>query len=248
MGRPPTRRSRRDASVRAAAVVGRVGADAAGRLVAEELADAGVELLLARDAHAPTGCVVVFGGSTVVADPGASARSSRTTCRRRSRQARSSCPATHCLQAGPEAAARAALERARTAWLAVDAASANLVTAFGVDRFFAATAKADVVLANAEEAFALTGREGEEAALELARRYRVACVKLGSEGAVAASAGTIGPWCSATDRGRNTLGAGDSFAAGLLLALAGGAELAAAVQAGCDTATAALLDRDRATP
>ena len=121
-----------------AAVVGRIGADASGRLVTEELADAGVELLVALDAHAPTGCVVDFGGSTVVADPGASAR-----------LVPDDVPATltagavlvsgySLLQAGPEAAARAALERARTAWLAVDAASANLVTAFGVDRFFRA--------------------------------------------------------------------------------------------------------------
>ena len=63
------------------------------------------------------------------------------------------------LQPGPEAAARAALERARTDWLAVDAASARLVAAFGVDRFLAATAAADVLLANAEEARTLTGLE-----------------------------------------------------------------------------------------
>ena len=56
-----------------AAVVGRIGADAAGRLVADELAAAGVEVLLARDEAAPTGCVVVLGGSDVVAGPGASA-------------------------------------------------------------------------------------------------------------------------------------------------------------------------------
>ena len=96
------------------------------------------------------------------------------------------------------------------------------------------------MLANAEEAFALTGREGEEAALELARRYRVGCVKLGSQGAVAASAGTTARGVVRPIEDASTLGAGDSFAAGLLLALAGGAELAAAVQAGCDAATAAL--------
>src|SRR5437870_6342597 len=57
-----------------AAVVGRVGADAAGRLVADELAAAGVEPLLARDEQVRTGCVVVVGDTSIVADPGASAR------------------------------------------------------------------------------------------------------------------------------------------------------------------------------
>jgi ribokinase len=57
-----------------AAVVGRVGADPAGRLVADALAAAGVEALLARDVEARTGCVVVVGGTSIVADPGASAR------------------------------------------------------------------------------------------------------------------------------------------------------------------------------
>ena len=223
-----------------AAVVGRIGADASGRLVSDELADAGVELLLVRDAHAPTGCVVVFGGSTVVADPGASARLVPDDVPETLAAGAVLVSGYSLLQAGPEAAARAALERARTRWLAVDAASANLVTAFGVDRFFGATAKADVVLANAEAAFALTGREGEEAAVELARRYRVGCVKLGSQGAVAASAGTTTRGVVRPIEDASTLGAGDSFAAGLLLALAGGAELAAAVQAGCDAATAAL--------
>ena len=69
---------------------------------------------------APTGCVVVVGGTSIVADPGASAR-----------LAPDDLPATleagavlvsgyTLLQRGSEPAARAALERARTDWLAVD--------------------------------------------------------------------------------------------------------------------------------
>ena len=154
-----------------AAVIGRVGADAAGRLVADALAAGGVEPLLAFDADVPTGCVVVVGGTSIVADPGASAR-----------LAPDDLPATlearavlvsgySLLQRGPEAAARAALERARTGWLAVDVGSARLVAAFGVDRFLEATATAGVLLANAEEARALTGLDAEDAALALARRY-----------------------------------------------------------------------------
>jgi sugar/nucleoside kinase (ribokinase family) len=40
----------------------------------------------------------------------------------------------------------------------------------------------------------------------------------------------------------DTLGAGDAFAGGFLLSLARGVDLVTAVRAGCDTATAALLD------
>ena len=150
---------------------------------------AGVEPLLARDAEARTGCVVVVGGNSIVADPGASAR-----------LAPDDLPATleagavlvsgySLLQSGPEAAARAALERARTDNLAVDVASARLLAAFGVDRFLEATARAGILLANAEEARALTGLDADEAAVALAQQYRVVCVKLGRAGAVAAIGG-----------------------------------------------------------
>lgn len=226
-----------------AAVVGRVGRDAAGRLVADDLAAAGVEVLLAHDDAAPTGSVVVLGGSAIVADPGASALLAPADLPVPLEARVVLVSGYSLLQAGPEAAARAALARARTEWVAVDAASANLVTAFGVDRFYEATAQAGVVLANDEEAFALTGLHGEAAALELGRRYRVACVKLGSEGAVAASGGVTARVAVPPIDGASTLGAGDSFAAGLLLALAGGAELAAALQAGCDVAGAAIASR-----
>jgi sugar/nucleoside kinase (ribokinase family) len=223
-----------------AAVIGRVGADAGGRLVADELAAAGVETLLARDEEARTGCVVVVGGTSVVADPGASAR-----------LAPSDLPATleagavlvsgySLLQRGPEAAARAALERARTDWLAIDAASARLVSDFGIDRFLEATAGAGVLLANAEEAQTLTGLEADDAALALARRYRIVCVKLGRDGAVAATGGDVlRAEVQPVDRA-DTLGAGDAFAGGFLFSLSRGVDLAVALRAGCDAATAAL--------
>jgi sugar/nucleoside kinase (ribokinase family) len=231
-----------------AAAIGRVGADAAGRLVADELAAAGVEPLLARDEEARTGCVVVVGGSSIVADPGASVR-----------LAPHDLPATlearavlvsgySLLQPGPEAAARAAFERARTDCLAVDAASARLVDAFGVERFLDATATAGILLANAEEAQILTGLGAEQAALALARRYRVVCVKLGRDGALAATGGAVYRAEVEPLDLTDTLGAGDAFAGGFLFSLSRGADLPSALRAGCDTATAALLGRVRATP
>jgi sugar/nucleoside kinase (ribokinase family) len=226
-----------------AAVVGRVGADAAGRLVADELAAAGVEPLLAHDVEARTGCVVVVGGTSIVADPGASLRLEPGDLPETLEAGAVLVSGYSLLQPGPEAAARAALERAQTDWLAVDAASAHLVAAFGVDRFLDATAVAGVLLANAEEARALTGLEADEAALALARRYRVVCVKLGRAGAMAATGGAIvRAEVQPLDRA-DTLGAGDAFAGGFLLSLARGVDLAAALRAGCDAATATLLAR-----
>jgi sugar/nucleoside kinase (ribokinase family) len=223
-----------------AAVIGRVGADAAGRLVADSLAADGVETLLAFDADSPTGCVVVVGKTSIVADPGASAR-----------LAPDDLPATLAagavlvsgytlLQAGSEPAARAALERPRTGWLAVDVGSARLVTAFGVDRFLEATSTVGVLLANAEEARALTGLDAEEAAVALARHYDVVCVKLGSAGALAVRGeGVVHAAVQPIERA-DTLGAGDAFAGGFLVALASGTELPRALRAGCDAAVAEL--------
>jgi ribokinase len=222
------------------AVVGRIGADAAGRLIEDELTAAGVEPLLARDDEARTGCVVVVGGTSIVADPGASTRLAPGDVPETLEAGAVLVSGYSLLQPGPEAAARAALERARTDWLAVDAASARLVEAFGVERFFEATAAVGVLLVNAEEALALTGLEAEEAARALARRYRVVCVKCGSAGALAATGeDVVRAEVQAVERA-DTLGAGDAFAGGLLVALARDAELGAALRAGCDAATAVL--------
>ena len=231
-----------------AAVIGRVGADAAGRLVADTLAAAGVEPLLARDPEARTGCVVVVGGTSVVADPGASVRLAPHDLPA-TLEARAVLVSGYSLfQPGPEAAARAALERARTDWLAVDAGSARLVAAFGVDRFLEATAMAGVLLANAEEARTLTGLDADDAARALAKRYRIVCVKLGRAGAVAATGGdVVRAEVQPVDRA-DTLGAGDAFAGGFLFSLSRGVDLAVALRAGCDAATAALLGKDQATP
>lgn len=223
-----------------AAVVGRVGADAAGRLLTDELTAAGVEPLLARDGEASTGCVVVVGGTSIVADPGASTRLAPSDVPGSLEAGSVLVSGYSLLQPGPEAAARAALERARTEWLAVDAASARLVEAFGVERFYDATEAASVLLVNAEEARALTGLEPEEAALALARRYRVVCVKLGRAGAIAATGVEVVRVEVEPVERTDTLGTGDAFAGALLVSLARGEDVPAALRLGCDVATASI--------
>jgi sugar/nucleoside kinase (ribokinase family) len=222
-----------------AAVVGRVGADPAGRLVRDALRSAGVEPLLAADEQVGTGTFVAA-GSAIVADPGATLRLAPEDVPPVLEAGAVLVSGYALLHAGPERAARAALERARTSFLAVDAASASLVAAYGRERFFEATAAADVLLANAEEAHALTGLDAVEAAVALAARYRVACVKLGREGAVAASAGTVRRMTPEPLETGTAIGAGDAFAAGFLLALARAEELEDALGAGCAAAADAL--------
>jgi sugar/nucleoside kinase (ribokinase family) len=122
----------------------------------------------------------------------------------------------------------------------VDVASARLVAAFGVDRFLSATSTVGVLLANAEEARALAGLEAEDAALALARHYDVVCVKLGSAGALAASGEDIVHAAVELIERDDTLGAGDAFAGGFLVALASGADLPGALRTGCDAAGVVL--------
>src|SRR6476469_6276285 len=220
-----------------ATVVGRVGADPAGRLVADALAAAGVEPLLARDEAVGTGTFVAS-GSAIVADPGASLRLVPEDLPPVLEAAAVIVSGYTLLQSGSERAARAALDLARTRLLAVDVASANLVAAYGVERFFEVTTAVDVLLANAEEARVLTGLDGEEAAVALAGRYRIACVKLGLDAAVAASDGPVVRVRPEPLDYALAIGAGDAFAAGFLLALVRDAELEAAVGAGCNAAVA----------
>jgi sugar/nucleoside kinase (ribokinase family) len=62
-------------------------------------------------------------------------------------------------------------------------------------------------------------------------------------GALAASGGEIArAEVQPVDRA-DTLGAGDAFAGGFLLSLSRGVDLAVALRAGCDAATAVLLGR-----
>lgn len=222
------------------AVVGRIGADAAGRLVADALADDGVEDLLARDAGAQTGCAVVVGDDAVVADPGASARFAPEDLPESLEAQAVIVSGYSLLHQGSEAAARVALERAQATWLAVDAASSRLLEAFGVDRFLDATGSADVLFANADEGRALTGLDGEEAARALSGRYRIACVKLGSAGAVAAAAGSVARASALPLERTELFGAGDAFAGGFLVALSRGATLQAALREGCAAAATAV--------
>jgi sugar/nucleoside kinase (ribokinase family) len=104
------------------------------------------------------------------------------------------------------------------------------LAAAAADGLDEAAAGTSVILATADEARALTGAGPEEAALQLASRFQVACVKLGEEGAILAQ-GTRVERCSAGRVARpSRFGAGDAFAATLLVALAEGSPAAQALE------------------
>jgi sugar/nucleoside kinase (ribokinase family) len=221
-----------------AAVIGRIGSDPAGTMVRTMLAEAGVDSMLAVDRDTPTG-TVVYTAAGVVADRGATARLTARDLPRRLEARAVLLSGYALLHEDTQKAALAALARARTDWLGVDVASASLVERVGADRVLELAAPADVLLANEDEARALTGARPEEAAVALGRRFRVACVKRGPLGALARSEGQTLSTPAPHVLEETVAGAGDAFGAGLLVALARGDALEHALELAARLGTAA---------
>ena len=198
-----------------ATAVGRVGDDAAGRLLLSELALRAVRAEVSIDPNAPTGTVLVVDGE-IRADRGANARFTPEHL--------PDLEADAVLVSGhlPPATVAAALDRSTAAWIALDAA-----------RLTSIPQQASVVLANEAAAQRLTGEHAEEAAQLLARGRRLACVTLGARGAIAVREGHIERAAPPTNTPEDAFGAGDAFAAGLLVALARGDALGDALAAAC---------------
>ena len=216
-------------------VVGRVGADAAGRLVRDSLEERGVRALLATDPAAPTGVFLVLadaGGRRVFAARGANARLSADDLPAAIEADAVLVSGYLLLEEGSGAAARAAVERARAEWVAVDAGSRGVIES-SEQRLLELAGGASALLANDDEARALTGSGPEEAARLLAERHRLVCVKRGAAGAVGVLDGHLESVPAPAIEAADPTGAGDAFAAGLLLALARRAPLREALSEGC---------------
>jgi len=215
---------------------GRVGDDLFGRAVCEALAAREVEPALAFDPEAPTGAMLVVresGERSMVADRGANARLSPEDLP-------PALEASAVLVSGyllfdprSEAAARVGLERARAGVVAVEAASWPLLEAFGVERFFEATAPATLLLANELEAETLSGAKGDAAASALAERYPTVCVKLGERGAIMARDGRLFRAKAPSVVEADPTGAGDGFDGALLAALSLGVSWEDALTRAC---------------
>jgi sugar/nucleoside kinase (ribokinase family) len=209
----------------AATVVGRVGSDPAAELLSAALAERGVAAQLVRDAEVATGTAVAL-GSSVVAHRGANARLSAEDVPEPLEADALLVSGFVLFQTGSKEAGRAALERFEGRWAAVDLASPKLAD-------LELTAGANVVLATAEEARAVTGEETEEAASALASRFELACVKLGEEGAIAVRGDQVVRAAAERVERRSPFGAGDAFAGALLVALARDDSLKRALQVAC---------------
>jgi 2-dehydro-3-deoxygluconokinase len=221
----------------AASVVGRIGADPAGDLIAGVVRALGIDASLARDAELPTGTAVALGAEApaVVASRGANARLTPDDVPAPLAADALLVSGFALLQQGSGAAAWAALDRFTGAWAGVDLGSPKLAARADLAQI---AAGANVLLATADEARALTGVDAEAAALALAAQFRVACVKLG-DGAVAATGERLERASVAPVERGAPFGAGDAFGATLLVALAQGDELGSALARACAAGAAA---------
>jgi sugar/nucleoside kinase (ribokinase family) len=220
-------------------LVGVVGADAAGAQRLAELAEAGVDCAVRRAPGRATGTVVVLsesGERTMLCDRGANALLSTVDI---DAALDSAAGGVHLHLSGyalfdeaSRVAGRHALAAARSRGLStsVDAASAGPLRRVGARAFLDWVRGVDLLLANADEAVALTGSADPE---RLAGYARHAIVKRGSEGAGWATSGAGTRWVAAQPATvRDVTGAGDAFAAGLLSAWLGGAQPEEALRAG----------------
>lgn len=208
--------------------IGKVGADAFGDAAVAELRDAGVRVVVAVDAEAPTGtCVVLVGPDgerTFLPDRGANATfSPRDLAALPDDLFR---PGRHLhlssyllLAASSRAAGLEVLARARAARMtvSVDPASAAPLALVGATEFLGWTRGAQLMFANAEEATVLTGRtDPREAAAALAEDYREVVVKCGAAGSVWHGGFLAASAAAERVLAVDTTGAGDAFAAGFL--------------------------------
>jgi sugar/nucleoside kinase (ribokinase family) len=226
-------------------LVGSVGDDGRGRRTLGELRAGGVDARLAVDPSLPTGtCLVLVapdGERTMAPDAGANdAFREEDLGDLLDSGGHLHVSGYALLREGSRPAARAAIARARASGMtvSVDASSSALLS----ERFLDDAAGADLMVANASEAHALTGESApERAGRLLAARFAEVVVKLGPEGAL---------WTDGDEMLRaaavpvenvvDSTGAGDAFAAGLLAARVDGASTAEALAAGCRLAARAV--------
>ncbi|WP_067180301.1 carbohydrate kinase family protein [Microtetraspora niveoalba] len=226
------------------AFIGRRGADITGRNRDMELMGYGVDARLVMDPERPTGtCVVLVthkGERTMLSDPGANAALAPEDLPRDlfSGGAHLHMSGYTLINEGSRDAGLAALDLARRAGMSisVDCASSAPVERTGAEPFLEWTHGAKLLLANADQAKVLTGRDEPSAAAKvLTAWFPQVVIKLNKDGAlwytnnrsepVRASAETI-------DRLVDGTGAGDAFAAGFLPPWLAGKPPAEALAAG----------------
>jgi ribokinase len=222
------------------ALVCRVGDDERGSQAADDLHVAGVEVRAEVDHERPTGtCVVLVepgGERSMLPDSGANEAGTELPADLLEPGGHLHVVGYALLRPGTRAAAVDALERARAAGMtaSIDPSSWALLSP-GV------LPAADLLLPNAREAAALTGEEDpERAARALAAGGGEVVVKLGAQGALWTDGAAVVRVPAAPAAVVDTTGAGDAFAAGLLVARLAGAGPREALEAGCRLAARAV--------
>jgi len=225
----------------AASFVGKIGDDAFGREAVNTLTAQGVSVSVAIDPATPTGtCIVLIspdGERTMIPSAGAN-----DTLALEDLDTDFVTGTDHLhlsayslLRAGSRGAALAALAyaAANRVSVSVDAASADPLRAAGTERFLSWLPADCLFIANADEAEVLTGvAEPRSAASTLATRFVQVVVKCGRHGAVLATTDRIEHIKTDPVEVRDSTGAGDAFAAGLLAAWRDGVPLSEAVARG----------------
>jgi sugar/nucleoside kinase (ribokinase family) len=199
-----------------ATVVGRVGDDLGGRALRTALQERGVRSDFSVDPEAATGTFLVVDGE-IRADRGANACFSPEDLP-------DPIDADAVLVSGylPGPTVAKALERAEGTWLALAPAFLDPLPP-----------GANAILVDEVEARRITGSAPAEAARMLGERFQLACVTCGADGVVAMLDGRLETSRPEPVDNTGQVGAGDAFAAGLLVALARGAGLRDALDAGC---------------
>lgn len=195
-----------------ATAIGTVGDDAAGRTIVAELRANGVQPIVAV-IEGRTGTFLLDDG-VIRVDPGDAHKLGYV----------GPIVGDAVLVSGYLPAAGEVLEAAEAPWVALDAARLTELPNGG-----------NVLIANENAARRLTGKDADEAARGLGERYRLACVTRGAHGAVAVLDGRLEAAAPGASVSADVPGAGDAFAAALLVSLADGANLAVALAAGCES-------------
>jgi ribokinase len=206
-------------------VIGTVGADPGGRMILGELAASGVHAQVSVSS-APTG-TFLLADDEIRVDRGGSRKLALPAVIEGDAVLVSGYLALETIAA--------ALARGRAQWVALDAALLGELPPGG-----------NALIANEEAAHRLTGSGPDEAARTLGERYRLACVTRGALGATAVLDGE--PASARVDEpvaGRSS-GAGDAFAAALLVELARGTALAGALAEACRWGARAVALSSRA--
>ncbi|MBI3688375.1 MAG: hypothetical protein HY241_13780 [Actinobacteria bacterium] len=229
-------------------LVGRVGADAAGRTQDAELSALGVRCALAVDPELPTGCVVVLVGPdrerTMLPDRGANLRLTADDVPPLPPGGHLHVSGYTLLHPGPRPAGLAALAAARRSGVSVsvDPASAAPLVEVGPAAFLDWTSGADLLLPNLSEARVLSGQEDpRHAARWLARHFGAVVISLGADGALWAAGGETALVPAAhAEQVLDTTGAGDALTAGVLASWVTGVSGPTAVRRGTEMAAAAI--------